>query len=107
MANILKQLLGLVILGCLFIVLVQIGIAVFLVALAIAAIAAIWFTIRVIVLRKDIKSTLHEYNSMKYSDAFRNDSGERMDVIDGEVIEAEYVEIDEKTPKKASKSDEI
>lgn len=104
MANILKQILGLLVLGCLFVVLVQIGIAVFLVALAVAAIAAIWFTIRVIVLRKDIRSTVQEYNNMKYSDAFRNAEGERVDVIEGEVIEADYVEV-ERTPKKAPKSE--
>lgn len=91
MGNILRQLFALIVLGCIFFILLHIGVAIFLVTLAVAAIALIWFGIRFYLLRKNISEALREYQDTRYTSAFERSRDE--DTLQGEVIDAEYEEV--------------
>lgn len=95
MMNLLKQIVAIIMLGCLIVALLYIGVAIVLVALGVGAVAAIWFAIRFYFIRRDIKTVLHEYHTTtSYADALRQRQPDAEP--QGEIIEVEYTEVPDK-----------
>lgn len=87
--DLIRNLLSLLLFFCVAALLLYVGVAIFLVALVVGAIAAVWYGIKFYFIRKELKEVIHEYEDTRFHSATR-----RNDAVEGEVIDGDFVEVE-------------
>lgn len=89
--ELIKHILSLFFFLCVAALLLYVGAAVFLVALVVGLIAAIWYGIKFHFIRKELTETLREHQNTRFHGSIHRDAGEEQ----GTVIEGEFIEVEE------------
>lgn len=90
MTKILQQLLALAVLALVAFILFNIGLALVVVFLVVGAIAALWLGIKFYFIRKELIKAVREHEDTRFYSEMRGKASS-----DNQVIEGEFVEVDE------------
>lgn len=86
-----KNLFALIVFFCVAALLLYVGVAVLLVALAVGAVAAVWYAVKFYFIRRELVQTMREHQNTRFHSAVRRDRKEEQ----GDVIDGEFVELDD------------